>query len=93
MCSCSKHRALKNNKIKKTYWFTQVSPAEKYIFFHFKSISVSYAVIKVLRAEESVWFYKIWSNIFSKRISYCSATPVYLVCLVLLAVCLIHPEE
>lgn len=94
MCPCGKHKGSLYKKLERfTDWFTQEDPAEEYIFFHFKWISVSCAVIinKVLKVEESAWFYKIWSKVKLKEVHVFQQ--VLSTCLVLVPICLMHPEK
>lgn len=75
-----------------TDWFTREDPAEEYLFY-FKRISVSCAAIieKVLKAEESAWFYKMWSKAKLSKVQV--VQQVLSTCLVLLSIRLIHSEE
>lgn len=94
MCPCGKHKVSLYKKLERiTDWFTQEDPDEKYIFFHFKWVSISCAVItnKVLKVEESEWFYKIWSKVKQKEVHVFQQ--VLYTCLVLVPICLMDLEK
>lgn len=94
MCPCGKHKGSLYKKLERiTDWFTREDPDEEYIFFHFKWVSVSCGVItnKVLKVEESAWFYKIWSKVKPKEVHV--SQQVLYTWLVLVPICLMDLEK